>query len=239
MSVRAWLAALLVAAAPAAAAPAAAAPAAAQPADSVLNTMVQQPGPPVGRATGGAIVGPDAAPVLPQYGPPRPQAWERALSQEGGVFAGSGTAGVLLALPVQRRRLGASEAAGLSATAVLGVRRAAGGLFASAGIADGLTAAQVGAGVWAETSPRGRAFGPAIEARLRLAVLHAEAGAVVAEGRARWARVGLDLPLPIVGAAGPRSSASRPRRGASSRPERRCGPSRSRSRSDGDPVGAA
>ena len=165
--------------------------------------MVQQPGPPVGRATGGAIGGPDAAPARPQYGPPRPQAWERALSQEVGVFAGSGTAGVLLALPVQRRRLGASEAAGLSATAVLGVRRAAGGLFASAGIADGLTAAQVGAGVWAETSPRGRAFGPAVEARLRLAVLRAEAGAVVAGERARWARVGLDLPLPIVGGGEP------------------------------------
>ena len=170
----------------------------AQPADSlaVRNTMTPGSGPPSGAATGGRIgVDPPRRYVS---GPPPAESWERALAEEVGGTVGGGSAGVLLTRPVLRRRLGASDALGLSATALLGVRRAAGGLFASAGVATDLTVASVGAGAWAETSPAGRALGPAVEARVRVALLRGEAGAVVAGSRARWLRVGLDLPLLVV-----------------------------------------
>lgn len=148
----------------------------------------------------GSLAGRTEAPV--RYGPPPPVLADIALPNEIGMLAGDRVFGVLVTAPLVRRRLSATGAAGFSGTATLGLGRAAAGLFASAGTAGNLLVASAGAGVWAETSPRGRAFGPAVEARLRLAVLRAEAGAVVAGTRARWLRVGVGLPLLVVVAGG-------------------------------------
>lgn len=124
---------------------------------------------------------------------------ERVLTVEAGVYVANGPVGPRGTVPVLTRSLSADSARGLTVSGVLGTHRAAAGLFAVAGTSANQNSfrASAGVGVWAETSPRGRALGPAVEARLRASSVHAEAGIVPVGRPARWVRAGIDLPLEL------------------------------------------
>jgi len=130
---------------------------------------------------------------------------EVTLGGTGG--GGEGLVSVTAEVPLAYVGLGGASAAALSAEVALG---AGSGLRAGVGLAGGIVLAEsralrlgVRVGGWAERSPVGSAYGPAVTVSARIYAVRVVAGAVVAGAPVHYGRVVLEVPLDPVAREAP------------------------------------
>ena len=119
----------------------------------------------------------------------------------GAIGGGEGLVSLTADIPLAFTHVDGVVLGALSAEAALGAGtglRAGAGLYAGAVVGES-QALRLGvrAGGWAERSPVGNAYGPAVTASARIYLVRVVAGAVVAGAPMQYGRVVLEVPLAI------------------------------------------